>query len=285
MRDGFGQDYADQRYYNANMGAFWSPDPTSNNWDSSNPVSWNLYAYTNGDPINLADPDGTDCSTSLLDAFPGIPTGATIGSLISQNSDLAIYAETIFTEASIGSDQNAANEKAAIAAVISNRWQFVNGYYNLYTGPVGSRASKLVRTVPDWGTADGTIASIVFAPGQFAVWASPDKLTGSAQQELNAALNSSYGSADCDSLVQAIGTAAGFMSVLNEHELDTSENGIIFTSFGSGGGANKSYYETTIGSYGSANVFYGVNASQVSTAPAAPPPSPRRPPRPRRPPH
>jgi hypothetical protein len=34
------------------------------------------------------------------------------------------------------------------------------------------------------------------------------------------------------------------MSVLNEHELEADGNGTIFTSFGSGGGANKSYYET-----------------------------------------
>ena len=121
FRDMPGQDYAMARYYSATTGTFWSPDSTSNNWDSSNPGSWNLYAYTNGDPINLTDPDGTDCSSSLLASFPGIPTGSTIGGFLSQNSDLPIYAETIFTEARIGSDQNAANEKAAIAAVISNR--------------------------------------------------------------------------------------------------------------------------------------------------------------------
>jgi hypothetical protein len=76
------------------------------------------------------------------------------------------------------------------------------------------------------------------------------------------------------------------MSVLNEHELEADGNGTIFTSFGSGGGANKSYYETTIGDYGSANVFYGVSASQVQVGAAPVPPSgsPRRPPSPKPPP-
>jgi RHS repeat-associated protein len=58
-RDGFGQDYAEQRYYNSNVGAFWSPDPggirTANPAD---PTSWNRYAYVSGDPVNFIDPGG-----------------------------------------------------------------------------------------------------------------------------------------------------------------------------------------------------------------------------------
>jgi len=59
MRDGVGQDYAMARYYNSNIGAFWSPDPggikTANPW---NPSSWNRYAYVLGDSINNLDPTG-----------------------------------------------------------------------------------------------------------------------------------------------------------------------------------------------------------------------------------
>jgi len=58
-RDMPGQDYAEQRYYNANQGAFWTPDPggikTAN---SSDPTSWNRYAYALGDPIGSLDPTG-----------------------------------------------------------------------------------------------------------------------------------------------------------------------------------------------------------------------------------
>jgi RHS repeat-associated protein len=62
-RDAVGQDYAEQRYYNANMGAFWSPDPggikTAN---PKNPSSWNRYAYVKGNPIGRFDPHGLeDC--------------------------------------------------------------------------------------------------------------------------------------------------------------------------------------------------------------------------------
>jgi len=41
---GGGQDYAEQRYYNANYGRFWSPDPLGAP-NLKNPTSWNRYAY------------------------------------------------------------------------------------------------------------------------------------------------------------------------------------------------------------------------------------------------
>jgi RHS repeat-associated protein len=62
-RDAVGQDYAQQRYYNSSVGAFWTPDSggikTAN---PRNPLSWNRYAYTKGNPINRFDPSGRiDC--------------------------------------------------------------------------------------------------------------------------------------------------------------------------------------------------------------------------------
>ena len=58
FRDAVGQDYAEQRYYNAGMGRFWSADPTAGN--TANPGSMNKYAYVQGDPINFTDPRGLD---------------------------------------------------------------------------------------------------------------------------------------------------------------------------------------------------------------------------------
>jgi len=78
FRDGVGQDYADQRYYSGNSGSFWSPDPSMDNVDYSNPITWNAYAYVNGDPVNANDPSGlgpvtlppvvpgTNCSTAFI---------------------------------------------------------------------------------------------------------------------------------------------------------------------------------------------------------------------------
>ncbi len=58
FRDAAGQDYADQRYYNAGNGRFWSADPTAGS--TANPASLNRYAYVRGDPVNLSDPTGRD---------------------------------------------------------------------------------------------------------------------------------------------------------------------------------------------------------------------------------
>jgi len=47
-----------QRYYNQ-AGAFFSPDPAGlKHVDFGNPLSWNRYSYSLGDPINGIDPTG-----------------------------------------------------------------------------------------------------------------------------------------------------------------------------------------------------------------------------------
>jgi RHS repeat-associated protein len=69
-RDGFGQDYAEQRYYNANTGAFWTPDPGGiKTAKPTNPSSWNRYAYAKGYPIGRVDRHGReDCDPDANDA-------------------------------------------------------------------------------------------------------------------------------------------------------------------------------------------------------------------------
>jgi RHS repeat-associated protein len=250
--------YADQRYYASNSGRFLTPDPTMDNVDYSNPTSWNMYAYVNGDPVNFNDPEGTDCSSVHLAGWAGIPNGTTVGDFLAKNSDLSIFAETVFSEARIGWDDDAAYEKAAIAATVMNRWQIVNGYYDLYTRPVGTRGAGKVRTIPDWGQADGTIGSIVWAKNQFAVWGSPGNLKSGSQDRLDQALSDSETSNDCISLLQSIGTVAGFWAARNDHTMYASANGTIFTSFGLST-ANESSYETEIGRFGSSNIFFGVS--------------------------
>src|SRR5205807_268646 len=119
------------------------------------------------DPLNSIDPEGlAPCDQVVLAGWDGIPNGTTVGALLAQNSDLSAFAKTVFTEASVGWSDNNALEKGAIAMVIMNRWEIVNGYSELYT-PTGDRI-----TGQGWGTANGTLRSIVYAAGQFAVWSS-----------------------------------------------------------------------------------------------------------------
>lgn len=53
-----GLDYALNRYYKPEWGRFTSPDPSDLNVRYGVPGSWNLYAYSDGDPINMYDPEG-----------------------------------------------------------------------------------------------------------------------------------------------------------------------------------------------------------------------------------
>jgi RHS repeat-associated protein len=77
-RDAVGQDYAEQRYYNAGMGRFWSPDRAAGN--TGNPGTLNRYAYVLGDPVNLSDPSGTDpnCGPGMSWDGEGCTYGATL---------------------------------------------------------------------------------------------------------------------------------------------------------------------------------------------------------------
>jgi RHS repeat-associated protein len=54
-----GMYYADQRMYNPQMGKFVSPDPFGvKTAKPKSPVTWNRYAYANGDPLNYRDRQG-----------------------------------------------------------------------------------------------------------------------------------------------------------------------------------------------------------------------------------
>jgi RHS repeat-associated protein len=99
FRDTIGQDYADQRFYNAGTGRFWNVDPggmaTAN---GSNPTSWNRYAYVNGDPVNFGDPAGLDSTCGPFATFDGegcINTGgsAPSGPAYGCNDDWATFGE------------------------------------------------------------------------------------------------------------------------------------------------------------------------------------------------
>ncbi len=69
-------DYADQRYYGNAQGRFMTPDPYSASGGTSDPGSWNRYAYTRGDPVNRFDPEGMfDCpenTTCMTVVSPGV---------------------------------------------------------------------------------------------------------------------------------------------------------------------------------------------------------------------
>jgi RHS repeat-associated protein len=117
----------DQRYYNSGMGRFWSPDPSMDNVDYSNPVTWNAYAYTNGDPINFDDPSGLTSCGDL-----GVVGGGTLRDAVLADTPQAHFIDLVWHEA--GTFSQAGNSLSTwssefdlIAQAIWNRYQVVLG--------------------------------------------------------------------------------------------------------------------------------------------------------------
>jgi RHS repeat-associated protein len=78
-RDPNGTDEAMARRYNRWHSRFDQPDPYEGSYDFTNPQSFNRYAYTKGDPVNLADPTGlvelTPCYLSPGCRYHGFDDG------------------------------------------------------------------------------------------------------------------------------------------------------------------------------------------------------------------
>jgi RHS repeat-associated protein len=76
-----GLDYANRRQYSNVQGRFMSPDPYQASGRTFDPQSWNEYAYTGGDPVNRADPRGTDwCDVGFVaQIVPGTSCGGPPG--------------------------------------------------------------------------------------------------------------------------------------------------------------------------------------------------------------
>jgi RHS repeat-associated protein len=78
-RDGYGLDYALNRYDDPARGRFTSPDSAASG-TSARPNSWNRYSYTEGDPVNHNDPQGLlvaslDCPDAFDPLDPWDPCG------------------------------------------------------------------------------------------------------------------------------------------------------------------------------------------------------------------
>ena len=70
QRDATGLDYVQNCYYNSSIGRFMTPDPYNRTSASSNPNSWNRYAFVRNNPVNRVDADGlNDQSTQSSGSY------------------------------------------------------------------------------------------------------------------------------------------------------------------------------------------------------------------------
>jgi RHS repeat-associated protein len=65
-RDGNFSDEAMFRRYNRYHSRFDQPDPYEGSYRSTDPQSFNRYAYVQGDPVNFIDPTGLECWATYL---------------------------------------------------------------------------------------------------------------------------------------------------------------------------------------------------------------------------
>jgi RHS repeat-associated protein len=87
-----GYDYMHFRFYGSNLGRFMKPDDGSDQ-HPDNPLSWNLYTYVRGNPVNANDPTGheapiiTQQGVAALSQSPK-PSAADLSEVYHQAADM-----------------------------------------------------------------------------------------------------------------------------------------------------------------------------------------------------
>jgi RHS repeat-associated protein len=202
-----GWDYADQRYYDSMNGRFRTPDPSMDNVDYKNPVSWNAYAYTNGDPINSNDPNGLD-TVGLPNPSPNvyncssdfIYTASLVGESINQffNSNEGVLGMMSYFEQQGSGTTADQNVWAALDWTFENRWNLSASDKNWFYGP---------------GNAPTTfIGTVTTGPTRSQVFTSTGQLTAGFNTQLLNILTGAENSSQCAGLEQAFDTAAGVIT-------------------------------------------------------------------------
>jgi RHS repeat-associated protein len=202
-----GLDYAGARYYASSYGNFSSPDPSMDNVDYQNPVSWNAYSYTNGDPINSNDPNGLD-TVGLPNPSPNvyncssdfIYTASLVGESINQffNSNEGVLGMMSFFEQEGSGTSSDQKVWAALDWTFENRWNLSASDKNWFYGP---------------GNAPTTfIGTVTTGPTRSQVFTSTGQLTAGFNTQLLNILTGAENSSQCAGLEQAFDTAAGVIT-------------------------------------------------------------------------
>ncbi|MEQ1948813.1 MAG: RHS repeat-associated core domain-containing protein [Bryobacteraceae bacterium] len=142
-----GLDYADQRYHQAGVGRFMTPDPFGGSAKPSDPGSWNRYGYVIGDPVNHSDPSGLcDVVVGGIKEQPGSDTGTaefaqSIGAMLAYPFD---DTNSVFTGVAevIGSAIGQNSAAIAAAAAIHQAALDSDGPINIYAFSGGAQAFK-----------------------------------------------------------------------------------------------------------------------------------------------
>ena len=170
LRDGnsstLGADYADQRYYNPWFGRFNTPDPSGMSAvDPANPISWNMYAYVNGDPVNGLDPSGL-CDVVMGGITQNSGNAGAVEEFAASNNSISVYpysanSNTSSLLSTIGS------ALAGIAEVAVQSLTAQSSTYAAVTGLLlAAQDGKPINVTTFSGGAAALTAAVAFLNGQ-----------------------------------------------------------------------------------------------------------------------
>ncbi|MEK7996384.1 MAG: RHS repeat-associated core domain-containing protein, partial [Planctomycetota bacterium] len=217
-RDATNLDYADQRYYTSAWGRFLTPDPAEPG-DPSNPASWNLYAYVQGDPVNFNDPAGLD--VQKLNLIPGPETcysksfSKEISGDVNRwlNSDAGTLALQVWFEFSSSvNNQFAQHMWLSLGNVYRNRWLLSPDEKRFQGFDPKADFKHIIYASAGHGWWNPKTDA-----GKQSHWNANGTLKSSRVNELVRILNSAPNSRDCDALI------ASFQTSIDVHEGETED--------------------------------------------------------------
>jgi len=150
-----------QRYYNANYGRFWTPDPVGlEAVNLKNPTSWNMYAYVNDDPVDFNDPTGTGDLTLPCPPLKNCITRGlqVVGGVFQATGGAALVGASVVGEVGSGG----LSTLASGFGVLAGAGQVVGGLGNVWAGITGSvRAANTAQNVSNLTNPAGFVATVL----------------------------------------------------------------------------------------------------------------------------
>lgn len=196
---------SDQRYYASTQRRFLTPDP-SGPGDPSDPASWNMYAYVEGDPVNFNDPQGLDinlpitygayeCTSRMYDEILGrAGYGRDANALTNfARSDWGRMALAMWGEVR----PDTASDAELNTATMGVGFTFINRY-------------NLRGTIPDFGKASDSLDRVAIIASD--IWNDDGDMLSAAKTGLISVLKGNSQSGDCSGLIQSIKIAASIMA-------------------------------------------------------------------------
>jgi hypothetical protein len=251
------------------------------NVNYKDPLSWNAYAYTTGDPINSYDstgldtitvptppPGAVDCETNAF-GYSGAPAGETVDQLF--NSNQGVMATMSYFE------QQGSGTTADQAVWAALDWTMEN----LYSLPLSQKTAfyGLGNVIPISLTATVVANSQVFSNSQ---------LLSGFNTQLNTILLGSVDSTQCNGLISAFNVAAGVISAAQNVAIpgitpipNPVPGALQFGSNGAVPTHSSSFTQGTVGppllDRGNTWTFYSETPNSPLPPPVRQPPPPRGP--------